>query len=160
VWSIVGNNANMLLVAADVDMTVNFVGNSMWVPLYDPVDRTRTFRAVWGPPSMTPLIYIGASYFGAWMFEGKDQAFLELHEERDRADDAQKFLWAVYGWAPDRVVFVGDEGRIMTYDGGPNGLTQVASPTKRPLFGVWGASPDDVWIVGDGALLLHGKLTF
>jgi hypothetical protein len=158
-YSIWVNNANMILVAADVDTTVNFIGSSMWVPLYDPVDRTRTYRSVWGPPSVDPIMYLGANYFGVWWFMGKDNAFLLINEERNPGDE-NHFVWGTYGFASDRVIFVGDQGRIMTFDGGPNGVKMVQSPTVKTLSAVWASSPDDVWIVGDDALILHGAITF
>ena len=56
------------------------------------------------------------------------------------------------------MVCVGDAGRIMTWDG--TSVKTVASPTTNSLYGVWGATPDDVWIVGEGGLVLRGALSF
>lgn len=39
-------------------------------------------------------------------------------------------------------------------------MKRVPSPTVKTLSAVWASSPDDVWIVGDDALLLHGSITF
>jgi len=58
------------------------------------------------------------------------------------------------------VVAVGDEGRIMTYDEATQQLRVRNSPTTRALYGVWASSFDDVWIVGEGGLILRGRLEF
>jgi hypothetical protein len=157
-WAMSGNGPAMALVAAGPDMTINFLGNSQWLPLYDP-DTTRDFRSAWGPKSLDPLIYIGGNYSAAYLFLGKDQGNLVLHEERDTGDD-KRFLWGVWGSSSDRVAWVGDGGRILTYDGGGNGLKDQPSPTRRSLQGIWFQSPDDVWIVGEAALIARGKLTY
>ena len=34
-------------------------------------------------------------------------------------------------------------------------VTQYASETPQPLYGVWGSGPDDVFAVGTGGLILH-----
>ena len=51
---------------------------------------------------------------------------------------------------------VGDAGTILHYDGTRWSPSLAAFPVgkKRPdLLGVWGSSPSDVWIVGDGIAL-------
>jgi hypothetical protein len=159
-FSIWGNDATNVLVAGDVDTNFNFVGASMWVPLYDPVDRTRAYRAVWGPPGPSPNLFVGANYYGVWWFTGKDQALIKIHEEQDLPERAQQYFYGVWGFSSDRVVMVGSSGRIMTYDGGPGGLATVTSPTAGDLGAVWGSAVDDVWIVGADQLILHGKLSY
>jgi hypothetical protein len=156
-YSIYGNASDKVLVAADVDTVYYFRGSSQWVPYYDPVDRTRAYRSVWGPRGASTKLYIGANYFGVWLFEDAPD-FLTLHEEKDDPAKAQQYVQAIFGLTSDRVIFVGDSGRIMTYDGGPNGLKIHPSPTKRALYGVWASGPQDAWIVGENALILHGKM--
>lgn len=57
-----------------------------------------------------------------------------------------------------KMVFVGDHGRILTYDTGTNEVVNVTSPTSDALCGVWGSSFEDVWIVGVRELILRGSL--
>lgn len=53
--------------------------------------------------------------------------------------------WTV-GFGPDDVTFVGDGGTVLHYDG--SSFTPQPTPTNQNLWGVWGASPDDLWAVG------------
>ncbi len=67
------------------------------------------------------------------------------------------FNWA-HGFSPSDVFVVGNEGTVLHFDGAT--WTRQATPTKQPLWGVWGASNTDLWAVGgDGqpmsATLLH-----
>jgi hypothetical protein len=156
-FSIAGNAADKVLIAGDVDTVFLFRGSSQWVPLYDPVDRTRAFRSVWGPKSATLKLYVGANYFGVWQYTESDVT-LKLHEEKDASEKASQSVWGIWGTTSDRVIFAGDSGRIMTYDGGSSGLRIWPSPTRRALFGVWGSAPDNVWMVGDGATILRGRM--
>lgn len=55
-------------------------------------------------------------------------------------------MFSVYGFSGSDVYAVGDAGLILHYDGAA--WTRIESGTTQPLFGLWGASGDDVWIVG------------
>ena len=46
----------------------------------------------------------------------------------------------------DRAIAVGNNGTILANDGGE--WVRLPSPTTEDLWGVWGASADDVWVVG------------
>jgi len=156
-WSIWGNNGTFIDVAADVDTFFRDDGQTSWLYSCDPVDRTRTYRSVWGPPSSSasPSIFLGANYYGVWWDTGTP-TLLMLNEERDSAEKQNQYVWGIWGTASDSIVFVGDAGRIMTWDGGQTGLKTWPSPTTLSLYGVWGTSLSDVWIVGDRGLILHG----
>lgn len=52
----------------------------------------------------------------------------------------------VYAFAPDDVMIAGNDGTILRWDGAK--LTPMDTPTDQHLWGLWGASPDDVWAVG------------
>jgi hypothetical protein len=158
-WSIGGNSRSSVMIAADVDTTF-FWDGTMWHDYEDPIDRTRTYRAIFGVPSATTDLWWGANYFGLWHFTGAANAVVQFNEERDRSEDAARFVWSI--WSPDgaRLVAVGDEGRIMTFDAATMAVTRRPSPTTRSLYGVWGSSFDDLYIVGEGGLLLHGALKF
>ena len=58
--------------------------------------------------------------------------------------DVPLLNWA-YGFGPSDVWVVGDQGTILHYDGA---WTQSATVTDQNLWGIWGASPDDLWAVG------------
>jgi len=55
-------------------------------------------------------------------------------------------LWWVFGF-PGGPVFVGGEGGLIAqYDG--TELQPMTTPGNGTVFGIWGASPTDVWAVG------------
>jgi hypothetical protein len=157
-WSVSGNSASAVMVAADLD--TYFFFDTAWHQYTDPVDRTRTFRTVWGAPDTGLRLYLGANYFGIWYFTGKQNPVLQLNEERDAPGNDGKYIWSIWGPSADKVICVGDEGRIMTFDAATGAVKTQPSPTSANLYGVWGRSLEDVWIVGDGGLILHGRLVF
>ena len=62
-------------------------------------------------------------------------------------------------WGLDtHVLFVGDGGRISHLDLGTNVMSSLPSPTQTRLFAAWGSSAQDVWIVGERELIMHGAL--
>jgi hypothetical protein len=155
--SLWGNDATHFAAACDLDMTVFYRDPSQWVPEYDPVNRKRRFKKVWGPPGNNYNLFFGANYYGIWQTVGDISMSLSVHEERDTPERVNQFIWGIWGTSSDKVIFVGDKGRIMTM--GANGnVTLQPSPTSVGLSAVWGSSPDDVWIVGDEMTILHGSL--
>jgi hypothetical protein len=72
--------------------------------------------------------------------------------------DAPLLNWC-FGFASDDVTMVGNTGTVLHFDG--NTWSVQPTPTTQNLWGVWGASPNDLWSVGgDGleasqATLLH-----
>lgn len=62
----------------------------------------------------------------------------------------------LFGFGANDVWAVGDEGTVIHWDG--TSWTKLSTPfddaeDKPNLVAVWGSSPDDVWIVGDGTML-------
>lgn len=55
-------------------------------------------------------------------------------------------LWWVFGFAGGPVYMGGEGGVILRYQSG--GFTRMTTPGQNTVFGIWGASPDDVWAVG------------
>jgi len=51
-----------------------------------------------------------------------------------------------FGFGPNDVTFVGDEGTVIHYDG--SRYTVQSTPTDQNLWGVWGSASDDLWAVG------------
>ncbi len=157
-YSVGGNGDSSIMVAGDVDSTFYF--DTTWHAFEDPVDRTRAFRSIWGAPSATPSIYEGANYFGLWHFTSSTDPVITLNEEQDQPENIDRSMWAIWGLDDQRIVAVGDAGRIMTFDAASQEVRVRASPTTRSLYGVWGSSFDDLWIVGEGGLILRGKIAF
>ena len=152
-----GNDATHFGAACDLDTTVFYRDPSMWVPEYDPVNRKRRFRSIWGPPGSSYNFFIGANYNGVWLVQNDITLSLSLHEERDTPDRVNQAVWGIWGTATDNVLFVGDRGRIMSWHG-MDDVTIVPSPTTAGLSAVWGSSANDVWIVGDDMTILHGSM--
>jgi hypothetical protein len=59
--------------------------------------------------------------------------------------DAPLLNWGI-AFGPRDVTVVGNEGVALHFDG--DGWTTQTTPTEEDLWGVWGASPDDLWAVG------------
>lgn len=168
-WSIAGNGPNDFAIAADLDRIFHYAGSGNFEN-YDPkVDRTIVFRTAFALPSNETSVFFGSNHCGVTWFTTPDTIsgpqfatspregnMLKLYEERSPGSE-QRFIRGIWGTA-SRMLFVGDLGRILTWESSTNRTTEVTSPTKTSLYGVWGRSPDDVWIVGDRELILHGAL--
>ncbi|HSO34125.1 MAG TPA: hypothetical protein VLT33_16435 [Labilithrix sp.] len=158
-FSVGGNDDKRVMIAGDFDMTVFFDGT--WHSFADPIDRTRSFRAIWGPAgSPTVDIYQGANYYGLWHFTGSANAVTQLNEEKDEPQNFNRWIWGIWGPSGDKVICVGDAGRIMTFDRKTGLVTKQPSPTTKSLYAIGGTSLDDIWIVGADQLVLHGHLSF
>lgn len=57
-------------------------------------------------------------------------------------------LWWVFGFAGGPVYLGGDGGVIQRYDPQDGTYTVMDTPGTETVFGIWGASRDDVWAVG------------
>lgn len=55
-------------------------------------------------------------------------------------------LWWVFGFADGPIYMGGSGGIILRYEN--DQFTQMDTPGQETVFGIWGASPDDVWAVG------------
>jgi len=65
--------------------------------------------------------------------------------------ETQGNLWWVFGFADGPVYMGGDGGVILRYqdDGDGDGeFTRMVTPGTDTVFGIWGATPDDLWAVG------------
>jgi hypothetical protein len=58
-------------------------------------------------------------------------------------------LWWVYGFPQGPVYMGGDGGMILRYQNGA--FQRMTTPGNGTVFGIWGATPDDVWAVGGAA---------
>lgn len=65
----------------------------------------------------------------------------------------------VHGFGPDQLTAVGRQGTVLDWNG--ESWARIDTPTDADLWGVWGATPDDLWAVGGdgvtpgGATLIH-----
>jgi hypothetical protein len=159
IYSIGGNSTKAVMAAADFDITVFFDG-ATWHSFQDPIDRTRSFRSIWGFPGPAVEIYQGANYFGLWRFTSSTAPVLQFNEEKDQLQNPNRWIWGMWGPSGDKLVCVGDAGRIMTYDKKSGKVVTQPSPTVKNLYAVGGTSLDDIWIVGEEQLVLHGHLSF
>jgi hypothetical protein len=159
IFSLNGRTANAVMAAADYDATLLYDG-TMWHLFEDPIDRTRSYRAMWSFAGAAPDFYQGANYYGLWHFTSSTQPVFQLNEEKDQPTNVNRWIWGIWGPSPDKIIAVGDAGRIMTYDKTSGKVTIQPSPTGKNLYAIGGTSLDDIWIVGEEQLVLHGHLTF
>jgi hypothetical protein len=99
--------------------------------------------AVWGT-SANDVWAVGAdSRDGAGptvvRFDGEGWSRLDTGE-------AAGTLWWVFGFADGPVFLGGEGGTILRYQAGS--FTKMATPGTGTVYGIWGASPTDVWAVG------------
>lgn len=67
-------------------------------------------------------------------------------------------LWWVYGTTPDTVWMVGEGGVVLRHNPQSGHTEKLATPGTATLFGVWGASNQDVWAVGGDTAMNTGVL--
>jgi hypothetical protein len=96
----------------------------------------------WGP-SADDVYVVGAD-------TGDGSVVLHFDGERWRRlhPGTHGTLWWVQGVGPDDVRMVGDHGLALRYTPSTGRFEARPTGTDARLFGVWGASSDDVWYVG------------
>jgi hypothetical protein len=164
-WGIAGTSITAFAMPADLDRIFQVVNAGGFVNLDPAVDRTISFRSVFSVPGGTGSYFFGTNYFGVtWLTANApaDAAVLGgdmslIFQDRSAMGADQLFIYGIWGTA-DRFLFTGDQGRIYTYAAGIDQFGPVASPTDATLYGVWGSSASDVWIVGQREVILHGAL--
>jgi hypothetical protein len=57
-------------------------------------------------------------------------------------------LWWVFGFDGGPIYMGGEGGVILRYEPAADQYTLLDTPGTDTVFGIWGASPDDVWAVG------------
>lgn len=123
-----------------------------WAPAFEAAELGWLLN-VWGPAGDDLYAVGGRQSDGLVMhYDGRRWARLSL------GLDTPRLHWS-YGFGRDDVTVVGDQGTVVRWNG--RAWSPEATPTRAPLWGVWGASPDDLWAVGgtgDGEsapVLLH-----
>jgi hypothetical protein len=105
--------------------------------------ETSTLLSVWGT-STQDVFAVGGP-----LGDGSRAAMLHFDGSvwKDMAPGGTETFWWVNGTGASDVWAAGEQGRIVHYDG--KSLTEVSPrPTPATLYGVWAASPHDVWAVG------------
>jgi hypothetical protein len=98
----------------------------------------------------------GTSASDVWVVGGRSQlagAPTLLHYDGTawtRIDSGQRGidLWWVFGFEGGDVFFSGTGGTILRYRDAT--FEAMATPRSGKIFGMWGATPDDLWAVGSG----------
>jgi hypothetical protein len=164
-WGITGSSIDDFAMPAGLDRVFVYEDGG-FVNLDPVVDRTLDFRSVFAVPGSQPTSYLfGTNYLGATWLTGSGppdasvvlNGMYDLFQDRSSSGTSSQFIYGIWGTAT-RFLFVGDQGRIVTYDGASNETGRVPSPVTDSLVAVWGSSFSDVWIVGDRELILHGSL--
>lgn len=129
----------------------------------DGIDHSRTFRTSWPVGASGPNFILGGNYYGVtWMHDRPDQLAL-VYDDRSTPETKNLSLWGMWSThKSDALVMVGDKGRIATWrinaEGTDKGVKVQPTPTRENLYGVWGASHEDIWIVGGSGIILHGTM--
>lgn len=98
----------------------------------------------------------GSSSDDVWVVGGRAEltggpTVLRYHDgawSRMDTGQASLDLWWVFGAPEGDVFFGGSGGAILRYRGGA--FERMTTPRTGTIFGLWGASADDMWAVGDG----------
>lgn len=61
-----------------------------------------------------------------------------------------------FGFSATDVFTVGNDGTVLHFDG--TRWSRQPTPTTQPLWGVWGAAPNDVWAVGGNGMVPNATL--
>ncbi len=114
-------------------------GELEWSQAFD-AESVGWFLCLWGPTADSLYAIGGAPDEGLIMhFDGQSWEALELGVQ------VPLLNWA-HGFGDDDITVVGDGGTVIHWDG--NTWEVQSTPTEENLWGVWGASPDDLWAVG------------
>lgn len=108
-----------------------------------------------GEPASLLSIW-GTSASDVWATGGRSQAMggpTLLHLQGDawsRIDSGERGvdLWWVFGFDNGDVLFSGSKGTILRYRNAA--FERMTTPRSGIIFGLWGATPNDVWAVGTG----------
>lgn len=110
----------------------------MWSPAFV-ADDVGALSAVWGA-SPNRVYVVGGRGEQAEVFRFDGQRW---HAEA--IPDVPNLVW-IYGFEDGRLIAVGVGGGVIIHDGVT--WSALDSGTSADLWGVWGRSPNDVWIVG------------
>lgn len=182
--SVSGSSASSVFIAGGTNAYMTYDG--AWHLFADEVNPKRAFVSTWGVRGALFNVFVGANFYGLFQFNdidgpadasaqldapgvdvgdtgldvtpgGHRKLLLELNEEHNDPEDANRYIWGIWGDAA-HIVAVGTAGRLMTWSS-TNWTRIFTSPCPgQTLYGVSGTSFDDLWLVGEGGTLLHGRV--
>lgn len=169
-WSISGRTFDDFAIASSGGRIFHselVEGTQQFVTYDTVVDKALAFRTLWQGPGAATNLFVGTNYFGILGLTVSSPtpgssttvtyALPLLFRDDTTPNGATSFIRGIWGTAA-RVIAVGDLGRIYTYQTKTGDVIPIGSPVSGPLSGVWGSSLEDVWIVGEDELILHGSL--
>lgn len=154
------DSGNSATCTQDITLTAPPQDPPEWNPAFD-TTGIGALSSVWGSgPSDVFVVGGTAPQAEIYHYDGTDW------QEMNVPTGAFALVW-VFGFGPNDVYAVGLAGTVLHYNG--VAWTAKNSGSFQNLWGVWGSSPTDIWIVGDGLtfgdpnpLILHhdGNTTF
>ncbi len=114
--------------------------DTTWAPAFDASASGWLLNV--GGSGPANLFAVGGELNGAGTIMGFDGS---TWSPVDTGLDLPLMNW-VHALAANDVVMVGQEGTIVRFDG--TTWTKTTAPTSQNLWGVWGATNDDLWAVG------------
>lgn len=131
----------------------NSNGNSakpVWREAFD-TSQAGDLSGVWGSAPDDVYVVGGTPDVGVvYHFDGDDWSAVTIPQ-------VSLLVW-VFGFGSDNVIAVGEDGSALQFDGAM--WRTLDTGVSEALWGVWGSSPDDIWIVGGDAgsgdpIILH-----
>ena len=104
-----------------------YSSDDWWMNVYAPASNDRWI--VGGTPDEGKIVH----------YDGTDFAVI------DHGTDVELLNW-IHGFESGELITVGNGGAVVRGDGAT--WAQVSVPTSQDLWGVWGATPADIWVVG------------
>jgi hypothetical protein len=111
---------------------------SPWRPVFEHLDGA--LISLWGTSAGDLWVVGGDAGAGPVVLRREGTAWRRVETGSTGA------LWWVHGFAGGPVLAGGEGGRILRLDAEP--IVAPATPGSSTVFGIWGASADDVWAVG------------
>lgn len=130
----------MILLAAGCGAPA--VAPPVWQPMMS--NLSGALLSVWGT-SNSDVYVVGADTrdgLGPTALHFDGQRWTRLNTGLDQGD-----LWWVYGIG-DAVFMTGSNGVILRYDPHANTFVRTPTPGMGTIFGLWGATADDIWAAG------------
>jgi len=105
--------------------------------------RPSSLLAVWASSADDVWVVGGreGTGLGPTVFHFDGTAWSKLDANQPNTD-----IWQVFGFKDGDVFLGGSNGTILRYRAGT--FTKLITPSTQTVFGLWGASPTDVWATG------------